>query len=257
MTAKTVLSSLEGRVAVVTGASGGLGAHTAEVLASRGAKVALLARSTDKLEDLAKRITADGGTALAVTCDVTDPEAVARAAAQVRAELGRPDLVFNNAGIMLPAPVTEHRTDQWQQQVDLNVTAALTTLDVFVDDLVAAAAAGGPADLINTSSIAAQYLFPTFAVYGATKAFVSHLTRHLRTELGPKDVRVSALEPGIVGTDLWDKVTDQGAKDWYAGAQGDIEFLRPQDIAEIVAFTAALPRHVNLQQVTVMPTRQG
>jgi NADP-dependent 3-hydroxy acid dehydrogenase YdfG len=141
--------------------------------------------------------------------------------------------------------------------IDLNITGLMRVIYAFVPSLVKAAAAGNKSDLINTSSIAGQYLYPTFAVYAATKAYVSHLSRHLRLELGPKNVRVSMLEPGIVATELQSHVTDQGALDWLAGAKTTIDWLQPADIAEVVAFTAALPARVNLQQMTVMPTRQG
>jgi NADP-dependent 3-hydroxy acid dehydrogenase YdfG len=248
---------LENRVAVVTGASSGIGEATARLLAERGANVAVLARRADRLEALVSTITAAGGTALAVPVDVTDQASVDAAAARVARELGRVDLLFNNAGVMLPGAIEERKLGEWEQMIDLNVTGLMHVLGAFVPALVESAAAGATVDLINTSSVAGQYLYQNFAVYAATKAYVSHLSRHLRLELGPKDVRVSMLEPGIVATELQSHVTDAGALAWLAGAKETIAWLQPQDIAEIVAFTAALPRHVNLQQVTVMPTRQG
>nr|BFE57229.1 SDR family oxidoreductase [Dactylosporangium thailandense] len=249
--------SLQGRVALVTGASSGIGAATATVLADRGARVALLARRQDRLDELVGEITLAGGTALGVPVDVTDADAVAAAADRAAATLGPADLVVNNAGVMLPAPVEQLRTDQWQRQIDLNVSAAMHTIGAVVPHLVSAAAEGRRADLVNTSSIAAENIFPNFAVYAATKAFITHLSRHLRVELGAKDVRVTAIEPGIVGTELQDHVTDPGARDWLDETRDTVEWLTPQDVAEVIAFTAALPRHVNLQQVTIMPTRQA
>jgi NADP-dependent 3-hydroxy acid dehydrogenase YdfG len=112
------------------------------------------------------------------------------------------------------------------------------------------------ADLVNTSSIAAQNIFPNFAVYSGTKAYVTHLSRTLRTELGPKNVRVSAIEPGITGTELQNHVTDPGARAWLASARDAMTWLAPEDIAETVNFLVAQPAHVNLQQVTIMPTHQ-
>ncbi|MGW0086889.1 SDR family oxidoreductase [Streptomyces sp. NPDC003393] len=112
------------------------------------------------------------------------------------------------------------------------------------------------ADLINTSASAAQNLYPTFAVYAGTKAFVSHLSKHLRVELGPKSVRVSAIEPGIVGTELQNHVTDPGARAWLEGSNETIDWLQPDDIARTVGFIASLPLRVNLPQVFVMPTAQ-
>lgn len=189
--------------------------------------------------------------------DVRDFVAVTEFADRVYEQTDCVDLVFNNAGVMLPAAIEERKLADWEQMIDLNVTGLMRVIYAFIPDLVAAAKAGKRADLINTSSIAGQYLYPTFAVYSATKAYVSHLSRHLRLELGPKHVRVSMLEPGIVATELQSHVTDQGALDWLDGAKKTIDWLQPDDVAEVVAFTAALPAHVNLQQVTVMPTRQG
>ncbi|GAA2112375.1 SDR family oxidoreductase [Streptomyces synnematoformans] len=256
MSVQNTAGPLQGRVAVVTGASSGIGEATAEKLAGLGAHVVLLARRAERLEELAARIAKDGGRALALTADVTDRAAVRAAARQVAAELGGADLLCNNAGVMLPAPMEELAAGQWQQQIDLNVTALTHVTGAFLPQLVAAAAERGVADLVNTSSIAAQNIFPAFAVYSATKAYVTHFSRHLRTELGPKNVRVAAIEPGIVGTELQSHVTDEGAREWLAGSKEAMEWLTPQDVADTVGFLAALPPRANLQQVTLMPTGQ-
>ncbi|TDW92038.1 SDR family oxidoreductase [Kribbella sp. VKM Ac-2566] len=247
---------LAGRVAVITGASSGIGEAAAEHLAGLGATVAVFARRADRLGELVARIEKDGGSALAVTVDVTDAAAVQAAAERVQAELGGADLLFNNAGIMLPAPVEERATEQWQHQIDLNITGLMNAIGAFTPQLVAAGAERGVADLINTSSIAAQNIFPNFAVYSGTKAYVSHLSRHLRAELGPKNVRVSAIEPGIVGTELQSHVTDEGALEWLDGSKQTMEWLTPDDVAQAVGFIATQPPRVNFQQVTIMPTAQ-
>ncbi|MCF3130368.1 SDR family oxidoreductase [Streptomyces olivochromogenes] len=256
MTTQNSARPLTGRVAVVTGASSGIGEASAEYLAELGARVAVLARRADRLDDLVARIEKNGGQALALAVDVTDAAAVRAAADQVAAELGDADLLFNNAGVMLPAPVEELATDQWQRQIDLNVTGLMNVIAAFTPQLVRAAGERGVADLINTSSIAAQNIFPHFAVYSATKAYVTHLSRHLRVELGAKKVRVSAIEPGIVGTELQDHVTDEGALAWLEGSKESMEWLTSQDIAQTVGFIASLPPRANLQQVTIMPTAQ-
>ncbi|MDW6065907.1 SDR family oxidoreductase [Streptomyces sp. FXJ1.4098] len=129
-------------------------------------------------------------------------------------------------------------------------------MGAFTPQLVKATGERGVADLINTSSIAAQGVFPNFAVYSATKAYVTHLSRHLRVELGPKNVRVSAIEPGIVGTELQNHVTDDGALAWLESSKETAEWLTPQDIAQTIGFIASLPPRANLQQVTIMPTAQ-
>ncbi|NUW44469.1 SDR family oxidoreductase [Nonomuraea rhodomycinica] len=256
MSTETLAKPLTGRVAVVTGASSGIGEASAEHLARLGARVAVLARRADRLRELVARIEEHGGTALPIAVDVTDAAAVRSAADRVAAELGDADLLFNNAGVMLPAPIEELAADQWQRQIDLNITGLMNVIGAFTPQLVKAAGERGVADLINTSSIAAQNIFPTFAVYSGTKAYVSHLSRHLRAELGAKNVRVSALEPGIVGTELQSHVTDDGALQWLEGSKETMDWLTPQDVAETVGFIATLPPRANLQQVTIMPTGQ-
>ncbi|WET78720.1 SDR family oxidoreductase [Amycolatopsis sp. QT-25] len=244
------------RVAVVTGASSGIGEATARRLAASGAAVALIARRADRLQTLAEGIERDGGTALVLAADVADAEATRAAAAEVEAKLGRADLLFNNAGVMLAAPIDELATGDWQRMIDVNMTGLMNAIGAFVPHLVASAAEKGVADLVNTSSIGAQAVFPSFAVYVASKAYVTHLSKNLRADLGPKSVRVAAIEPGLVETELQGHVTDAGALEWLDGARETLTWLKPDDIAETVAFLTSLPARVNLQQVTVMPTAQ-
>jgi NADP-dependent 3-hydroxy acid dehydrogenase YdfG len=257
MTTPTQNGTLSGRVAVVTGASSGIGEATAKRFAASGAAVAVLARRADRLKALVEEIEQAGGTALAQVVDVTDAAALRTAAAAVQDELGTVDLLFNNAGVMLPAPVDELPVEQWQHQIDLNITGLMNAIGAFVPQLIGAAGEKGVADLVNTSSVAARNIFPTFAVYSGTKAFVTHLSRTLRAELGAKGVRVSAVEPGIVGTELQSHVTDSGVRDWLEGTRETMSWLEPRDVAESVAFIVSRPAHVNLQQVTLMPTRQA
>lgn len=248
---------LTGRVAVITGASSGMGHATALLLASRGAKVALLARRKSALDELASEIEREGGSALPIVTDVTDQKSIEAAAATVLREFGAADIVFNNAGVMLPGAVGQQPFSEWEQQIDLNVTGAMRVIQAFIPHLEKSAADGKVVDLINTSSIAGQYVYGYFAVYSATKAYVSHLTRHLRLELGPKNIRVSMLEPGITDTELQGHFTFEGATDWIANARKSIDFLKAEDIAQVVGFLVAQPKHVNLQQVVIMPTKEG
>jgi NADP-dependent 3-hydroxy acid dehydrogenase YdfG len=248
---------LQGRVAVVTGASSGIGEATAERLAALGAKVAVLARRGDRLTALADRITARGGVALAVPTDVTDRAAVEAAAERVAAELGRVDLLFANAGVQHVSPIEDLRLDDWQEQIDLNISGLMNTIGVFVRSLLAAAEAGSPADLITTSSIAATRQLEKFQVYSGTKAYISQLTRVLRIELGPKGVRVATIEPGMVDTELPDHVDDPDATKLMADLIEQIDVLQSADVAETVAFVASAPRHVNLTEITILPTAQA
>lgn len=257
MSALLTGTPLAGRVAVVTGASSGIGEATARRLAELGARVAVLARRKDRLDALVERVRAGGGTAVAMPVDVTDRDAVHAAAHQVAEQLGRADLVFGNAGVQLVSPITDLRQDDWQRQIDLNVTGVMNVIGAFVPHLTAAAEAGGPADLITTSSIAATRILEKFSVYSGTKAYISQLTRLLRVELGRKNVRVATIEPGMVDTELPDHVTDPDASKLMADLIDQIDVLRPEDVAETVAFMGALPRHVNLTEITILPTAQA
>ncbi|QIY66891.1 SDR family oxidoreductase [Streptomyces sp. RPA4-2] len=250
-------SPLTGRVAVVSGASSGMGAATAERLAELGATAVVLARRKDKLQDVVHRIEAAGGTALALPVDVTDRAAVQTVAHQVADRFGHADLVFNNAGVQLISGIEELKVDDWQRQIDLNITGLMNVIAGFLPHLTDSAQQGKPADLINTSSIAATRILEKFSVYSGTKAYISHLTRLLRVELGPKMVRVATIEPGMVDTELPDHVTDPDASRLMADLIHDIDCLQSTDIAETVAFMAALPRHVNLTEITIMPTAQA
>jgi NADP-dependent 3-hydroxy acid dehydrogenase YdfG len=247
---------LAGRVMVVSGASSGIGAATAQRLARLGAKVAVLARRKDRLDALVHTIEAAGGTAAAVPVDVTDRVAVQAAADEIAERLGTVDLVFNNAGVQLISAIEDLKVDDWQRQIDLNIGGVMNVIAAFLPQLTAAAA-DGPADLINTSSIAATRILEKFSIYSGTKAYISHLTRLLRVELGPKNVRVSAIEPGMVATELPDHVTDADATALMAGLIRDINVLQSDDIAETVAFIASVPRHVNLTEITILPTAQA
>jgi NADP-dependent 3-hydroxy acid dehydrogenase YdfG len=248
---------LAGRVAIVTGASSGIGEATAFRLATLGAKVAVAARRTDNLEALADRITTAGGTALALPLDVTERTAVNAAAQQVADRLGSVDLVFNNAGVQLISPIEDVRFDDWQRQIDLNITGVMNIIGAFVPRLIGSAAEGKPADLITTSSIAATRVLEKFSVYSGTKAYISQLTRLLRVELGRKMVRVSTIEPGMVDTELPLHVTDPDATRLMADLINDIDVLSAADVAETVAFIASAPRHVNLTEITILPTQQA
>jgi NADP-dependent 3-hydroxy acid dehydrogenase YdfG len=248
---------LAGRVAIATGASSGIGEATAFRLATLGAKVAVAARRKDNLDALVARIIAAGGTALALPLDVTDRSAVNAAAQHVADELGPVDLVFNNAGVQLISPIEDVKFDDWQRQIDVNITGVMNVIGAFVPQLIGSAEQGKPADLITTSSIAATRVLEKFSVYSGTKAYISQLTRLLRVELGRKMVRVSTIEPGMVDTELPLHVTDPDATRLMADLINDIDVLSAADVAETVAFIASVPRHVNLTEITILPTQQA
>ncbi len=248
--------ALRDRVAVVTGASSGIGEATAIRMAALGAEVALLARRSDRLEAAVERIAAAGGSAAAYPTDVTDRGEVLATAERIRAQLGAVDLVFANAGVQLISPITDLKTHDWDTQIDLNIQGVMNTVQAFLPALEAAGADGRPADLVLTSSIAATRVLPGFQVYSGTKAYLTQLAKLLRTELGPLGVRVSTVEPGMVDTELPDHVTDPDASKLMADLVESIDVLQSTDVAETVAFIASAPKHVNLTQVIILPTAQ-
>ncbi|MFJ2897640.1 SDR family oxidoreductase [Streptomyces sp. NPDC087218] len=249
--------SLAGRTAVVTGAASGMGSATARLLAAQGVRVALLARRAERLTELAAAIAAAGGRALAVPTDVTDQASVDAAAGLVHDTFGRVDLVVNAAGVMLPNPVDAGRADEWQRMIDTNVTGALRIIRAFTADLVAAAAEGRTADLVNISSIGAHVTFPDYAVYGATKAALTHLSTSLRTEFGPRDVRVTNIEPGLTDTELASHIDNAELSGQLDGMFEALGALSGDEIADLIAYATSRARHINLRQLIVQPTRQA
>ncbi|AZQ35248.1 SDR family oxidoreductase [Streptomyces cyaneochromogenes] len=249
--------NLAGRTAVVTGAASGIGEAIAVRLAAEGAKVALLARRAERLDAVAEKIRADGGQALAVVADVTDDASVATAVERIHAAYGTVDLVVNNAGIALMNAIEDAPAEESQRMIDTNVTGVVRVTSAFAKDLTAAAAQGRSADLVNISSIAAHLTgFQGIAVYGATKAAVTQLSALLRGEFGPRDVRVTNIEPGVTETEIATHVEDDGMREQLAGLVEAFGALAPAELADVVAYVTSRPRHMNLRQLMVLPTRQ-
>jgi len=243
---------LTGRVAVVSGSTSGIGAATARRLAADGAKIAVLGRREERLRELADELEA-----FPVTVDVTDRKALEHAAGAIHNRLGRVDLVVAAAGAMLAAPFEEADQDEWDRMLDTNVRGLLSTGRAFADDLIAAGAAGERADLVHVGSIGGHQIFPTYGVYGATKAAVAHLTHNLRAELGPRGVRVKNIEPGLVATELGDDMQHDAGRSVLEELRSQIDPLEPEQIAAAIAFAVAVPAHVNVAELVVVPTPQG
>ncbi|WAL66595.1 SDR family oxidoreductase [Amycolatopsis cynarae] len=253
----TSYDNLADRTAVITGAASGMGEATARLLAASGARVALLARREDRLATLAKEINAGSGQAIAVAADVTDQASIQSTVDTVHREFGAVDLVVNAAGVMLPNPVFDGRDDEWHRMIDTNLTGALRLIRAFLPDLLSAAASGGTADLVNISSIGAHLVFPGYAVYSATKAALTHLSASLRAELGPRDIRVTNIEPGLTSTELADHIDNSELRGQLGEMIGGMGTLSSEEIADLIGYVTSRPRHVNLRQVVVLPTRQA
>lgn len=251
------MGTLDGTVALITGASSGIGEASALALAGEGAAVAVAARRKDRLDDLVKRIEDAGGKALAIEADVTSREQAVAAVERTVVELGRLDTLFNNAGVMLLGQIENAPVEEWERMVDLNLKGLLYTAHAALPHLVSAAASSprGVADLINTSSVAGRRATVGSGVYNMTKWGVNGFTESLRQEVTRRHVRVSALEPGVVATELTDHMSHT-AKESFKRNFGDVEPLLSEDIAEIVRFIVTRPRHVAINELLVRPTEQ-
>ena len=233
------------RVAVITGASSGIGEATARALAAGGHRIALLARRMDRIQALADEL---GDGAVAIQADVTDRDAIVAAAQRVQDELGGADILVNNAGVMLLGPFSAELSDDYRRMIETNLLGAITTTEVFLDQLLA----DGGGDLVNLSSVAGRTARPGNAVYAATKWGMNGWSESLRQQLQP-DVRVVVIEPGAVATELTDHITHVETKS-AVEQMYEATSIVAEDIAEIVAFAVSRPRRVSLNEILVRPT---
>ena len=251
------MSTLEGTVALVTGASSGIGEATARRLAADGAAVALVARRADRLNALAKELDGPGHRTLVIPADITE-EAQARAAVeQTVAELGRLDTLVNNAGMMLLGPAVGAPIDEWQRMVEINVLGLLYCAHAGLPHLLAAATDGPRrvADLVNVSSVAGRIARSGSGVYNLTKHGVGALSESLRQEVTARHVRVSLVEPGAVETELAGHNRPE-IRDSISRRFAEIERLQADDIADAVAYIVTRPRHVAVNELLIRPTEQ-
>jgi NADP-dependent 3-hydroxy acid dehydrogenase YdfG len=248
---------LENTAALVTGASSGIGEAAAFALVERGARVAVVARRRGRLEALARRIEAAGGTALVIEADVTDEAAAREAVRKTVAALGRLDVVVNNAGLMLLGPIVEADATEWQRMLALNVAALMHVSHAALPHLLEAAQ-GEPrrvADLVNVSSVAGRVPRSGSGVYNATKFAVGAFSESLRQEVARRHVRVSLVEPGLVATEL----AGHNRPEILAGLRSRLnvdEPLQASDIADAIVFVVTRPRHVAVNEILVRPSEQ-
>jgi NADP-dependent 3-hydroxy acid dehydrogenase YdfG len=241
----------------VTGASSGIGAVTAETLAGLGAAVALVARRTQRIEELAAKIVADGGTALSISADVTR-EAEARGCVErTVAELGRLDTLVNNAGTMLLGPAVGAPLDEWQRMVELNLLGLMYCTHAALPSLLAAAedSPRQVADLVNVSSIAGRFPRSGSAAYNATKFGVTGFSEAIRQEVTKRHVRVSVLEPGAVETELVSHNRPE-VQERHQARFADTRKMEAADIAETIAFVVTRPWYMSVSELVIRPTEQ-
>jgi NADP-dependent 3-hydroxy acid dehydrogenase YdfG len=249
--------SLSGTVALVTGASSGIGEATAVALAEEGSAVALVARRRDRLEALAERIGKTGGRALVIEADVTDLEQARQAVATTVAELGRLDTLVNNAGVMLLGPIVDAPIEEWQQMVHLNLLGLLYCTHAALPHLLSAAESQPRevADVINLSSVAGRVARLNSGVYNATKFGVGAFSESLRQEVTTRHLRVTVIEPGATDTELASHnrpvVLEQIRSNF-----GGLARMTSEDIANSVRYAVTQPRHVAVNEILIRPTEQ-
>ncbi len=248
---------LDGTVALVTGASSGIGEATARALAAQGAKVAVAARRLERLERLASEIGGDGHTALAIQSDITDQQQAIDAVARTVEELGRLDIVVNNAGQMLLGPIEDAPTEEWDRMIDLNLKGLAYTTHAALPHLLAAAedSERNCADLVNISSVAGRLARRGSGVYNLTKHGVGAFSESFRQEFADRRVRSTIVEPGAVDTELTDHLRD-GVREVVRQRFADIKTLEASDVADAIAYAVTRPWHVCLNEILIRPTEQ-
>lgn len=248
---------LNGTVALITGASSGIGEATALTLARQGAAVAVAARRKDRLDALAERVAAAGGRVLAIESDITDQAQAQALVERTIAELGRLDTLVNNAGVMLLGPTHDAPLEEWERMISVNIRGLLYCAHAALPHLLAAAQDGPRriADMVNISSVAGRTTRVGSAVYNLTKHGVGAFSEALRQEVTGRHVRVSLVEPGAVDTELRThnrpEIQDQMSRRFT-----DIRIMDAEDVADAVSYIVTRPWRVAVNEILMRPTEQ-
>ncbi|MBL3657651.1 SDR family oxidoreductase [Fulvivirga sediminis] len=245
------MENIEGKVVVITGASSGFGKISAEYLSERGALVALGARSTDKIEKLAKEINDKGGKAIAVTTDVKDKDQVKKLVDEAVKEFGKIDVMLNNAGIMPLSPLENLKIEDWDSCIDINIKGVLYGIAAALPHMKEKKSG----QIINVSSVAGHTISPGSAVYSATKHAVRVISEGLRQEVKPYNIRTSIISPGAVDTGLPGSVTDDSVsgnvKDFYKDTA-----ISADSFARALIYAISQPEDVDINEILYRPTKQ-
>jgi NADP-dependent 3-hydroxy acid dehydrogenase YdfG len=247
---------LDGTVALVTGASSGIGAAAGTALAAQGAAVALVARRADRLDAVAAEIRDQGGIALVIEADITDQQQATDAVQRTVAELGRLDTLVNNAGMMLLGPAASAPLPEWQQMVQVNVLGLLYCAHAAIPHLIRAAQDGSRqvADMVNISSVAGRVARNGSGVYNLTKHGVGAFSESLRQELANRHVRVSLVEPGATSTELITHNRPEIVEN--LSSQLGQQRMNAEDIADAISYIVTRPAHVAVNEMLIRPTEQ-
>lgn len=246
------MAGLSGKVAIITGASSGIGEATARHLSKEGAKVALLARRKERLDQLVEDLKKDGGEAMAIEADVTDKDVCAKAVEQVTKEWGSIDILVNNSGVMLIGPAAELPIENWEQMISVNQLGLLYMTRAALPHITKA-----QGHIVNISSVAGRTTAQGSSVYNMTKWGVNAFTEALRKELvdGKTKVRTTLIEPGAVATELQSHNTPE-TQEKLKTRFGEIDILQADDIAEAILFAVTRPGHVAVNEILIRPTEQ-
>ncbi|TYB55380.1 SDR family NAD(P)-dependent oxidoreductase [Nonomuraea sp. PA05] len=242
-------TTLHGKVALVTGASSGIGEATALALSAAGARVAVGARRADRLKALAGQAP---GETLPLDLDVTDQESVRAAVAATIERFGGLDILVNNAGVMLSGPIAGADTRQWTRMVETNLLGSMFTVHAALPHLLARKGV-----VVQVSSTSGRTASAFSAVYAATKFGVTAFSEALRQEVTEQDVRVVVVEPGFVATELAGHITDPAIRAAAQEMAGSMRTLRPEDIAAAVLYAVTQPEHVAVNELLIRPTDQA
>jgi NADP-dependent 3-hydroxy acid dehydrogenase YdfG len=246
------LKRLDGRVALVTGASSGIGEATAIALAEAGARVAIAARRRDRLDGLAARLRPMGAEPLVLEADLLDEHVAQRIVADTERQFGRLDILVNNAGVMYLEPVIEADLGRWRRMLELNVLSLIASTQ--------AALAGmrerHDGHIVNISSTAGRIANPNAAAYSATKFGVVAFSEALRREVCAHNIRVSCIEPGVVETELREHIGHAATKSTLDQWAASMRQLQPEDVADAIVFCVTRPSHVNVNEILIRPTDQ-
>jgi NADP-dependent 3-hydroxy acid dehydrogenase YdfG len=246
------MPKLDGKVAIVTGASSGIGEATAEALSAEGATVVVAARREERLADLAGRIEGNGGRVLAAACDVANEAQAHGLIRKAEDEFGRVDILVNNAGVMLLSAVGKGLSEEWRRMFDVNVLGLLYTTDAAIETMKRQ----GGGHLVNVSSVAGRKVTrDSSGVYAGSKFAVGAISEGLRQELLEDNIRVTIVEPGAVATELTDHITDEDARESLSGLL-NLEILQAEDIANAIVYAVRQPERVSVNEILIRPTQQ-
>lgn len=242
--------SLSGRVALVTGASSGIGEAVALALAAAGASVAVSARRADRLTALVQRIEAAGGTALVLPGDVVDEALATAAVDKTIARFGKLDILVNSAGIIQAGGIENVDTAEYRRVFDVNLMATLYTCRAAIGPMKAR----GSGDIINISSLAATKSGPAFSAYAASKHALNSMTDGLRQEVGAHGIRVSIVMPGATSTEVFDNISNEKVRDAIKSHVSKDGAMAPSDVADAIMLIVGMPRRTNVSVIAIRPT---